>query len=843
MTTATAPSGLSDGEASQRARDGRGNTPVRGSSRTTARILRTTVFSFYNNVLFVIGIALLGLGRYSDALVSVGLGIINAALSAFQELRARRALDRLQLLAREPVTVVRDGAERAVPPAEVVEGDLLRVRGGDQVVVDGPVLGDEGAAPTLEVDEALLTGEADPVPKAPGDRLLSGSSIASGEGWQRAEAVGVASHAGQLTLAARADTTDQTPLQWRIDVVVRVVILLVLLMSGAILAQALLDGSTVLRFVQTSAVLSGLVPYGLFFLIAVAYAVGATRIAGRGALVQQTNAVEAISRVDVICTDKTGTLTSGRLSLVRVVPVDGVPDERARTFLGTFARSVRSPNATTGALAGDDTLPGAAAEVGDEVEFRSSLRWSGIVTGGEVVVLGAPATLAPHLSDAPDVVDGLLRAARAHAEKGLRVLLLARAPGGAGLRDEAGRPSLPRVSAQALVVLGDELREGVSEVLAGLAAEGVATKVISGDDPVTVAALAHRAGLAGEAIAGPELAALEAERVDEAVDTFTVFGRIAPEQKEQIVDALRRRGRHVAMVGDGVNDARALKRAHVGVAMRSGSAVTRDVADIVLLDDSFTTLPPARTEGRRIVAGVGSSMYLFLSRVMVQMLVILIVTLLGLGFPYTPTQVGLTLFTVGLPTLFLTMWARPAPPAEDLLVSLARFVLPVGILTAGFGAAIYAGLYEMVLRGLSRPNLPANVYTLFENYTGLRYGVDADFVTASATLGAQSGLSIFVSVTAIVLILFLEPPSRLFTAWAPVSPDRRPAWLAAGLLAALVVVLVVPATRAYFGLTAPDPPVVYVVVPTVVVWFVVLSLALRHRVLERVIGLGGSARP
>ncbi|HEY2194009.1 MAG TPA: HAD-IC family P-type ATPase [Actinomycetospora sp.] len=841
MTATIAPEGLSEAEAAQRARGGRANVPVRGSSRTTLRILRTTVFSFYNNVLFVIGIALLGLGRYSDALVSVGLGIINAALAAFQELRARRALDRLQLLAREPVTVVRDGASRTIAPADVVEGDLLALRTGDQIVVDGPVVGTDGAV--LEVDESLLTGEADPVPKAVGEELLSGSSMASGEGWQRAEAVGVASHAGRLTVAARADTTDQTPLQWRIDLVVRLVILLVLLMSGAILAQALLDGSTVLRFVQTSAVLSGLVPYGLFFLIAVAYAVGAARIAGRGALVQQTNAVEALSRVDVICTDKTGTLTSGRLSLVRVAPAGTASEERARTLLGTFARSVRAPNATTAALAADATLPGGSTDrVTEEVEFRSSLRWSGVVLEDRPVVLGAPATLAPHLTDPHEVVDGLLREARAHAEQGLRVLLLACGPEGAGLHAGDGRAALPALSAQALVVLGDELREGVTEVLAGLAAEGVATKVISGDDPVTVAALARRAGLAGEAIGGPELAALTPERFDEAVDTFAVFGRIAPEQKEQIVDALRRRGRQVAMLGDGVNDARALKRAQVGVAMRSGSAVTRDVADIVLLDDSFTTLPPARTEGRRIVAGVGSSMYLFLCRVVTQMLVILIVTLLGLGFPYTPTQVGLTLFTVGLPTFFLTMWARPVVVAEDLLVSLARFVLPVGILTAGFGAAIYACLYELVRRGLSQPDLPAATYSLFEQYTGLRYGVDADFVTASATLGAQSGLSMFVSVASIALILFLEPPARIFTAWAPVSPDRRPAWLALGLFVALVVVLIVPTTRNYFGLTAPDPPVVYAVVPTVVVWFVVLSLVLRHRILERVLGLSPPRR-
>ena len=824
MTTATVPPGLTEADAARLAREGRGNTPVRGSSRTTATILRSTVFSFYNNILFVIGFALLALGRYSDALVSVGLGIINAGLSAFQELRARRALDRLQLLAREPVTVVRDGVERAVLPAEVVEGDLVRVRGGDQVVVDGPLV-----AGAVEADEALLTGEADPVAKAVGDTLLSGSSIASGEGHQRAEAVGTASHAGRLTLAARADTTDRTPLQWRIELVVRLVILLVVLMSGAILAQALLEGSTVLRFVQTSAVLSGLVPYGLFFLIAVAYAVGATRIAGRGALVQQTNAVEALSRVDVVCTDKTGTLTSGRLSLQEVLPDDARPDDAAaRALLGSFARSVRTPNATTTALAASD-LPGEPVAVADEVEFRSALRWSGIRTvASAVTVLGAPATLAPHLAGPTDIVGK----AGSFAEQGLRVLLLARGDG--DLRDDAGRPSLPALRAVALVVLGDELRPGVSETLAELAAEGVAVKVISGDDPVTVAALARRAGLDGPAIAGPELAALEPDRFDEAVDVHTVFGRVAPEQKEQIVDALRRRGRQVAMVGDGVNDARALKRAHVGVAMRSGSSVTRDVADIVLLDDSFATLPPARTEGRRIVAGVGSSMYLFLARVVTQMIVILTVTLLGLGFPYTPTQVGLTLFTVGVPTFFLTMWARPAPPSEDLLVSLARFVLPVGILTAGFATAVYAYLYRLVTDGLTG-GLDRGA-DIWERYTGLAR-TDPDFVVASATLGAQSGLSVFVSTTAIVLILFLEPPHRIFSAWRPVSSDRRPTWLAIGLFAAFAVVLALPATQAYFGLTAPDPPVLYASGVALVGWFVVLTLALRYRLLERAIGL------
>ena len=832
--------GLTEREARDLAARGAANTPISGSTRTTARILRSTVFSFYNNTLFVVGIALLSLGRYSDALTSVGLGIVNAALAAVQELRARRTLDRLQLLAREPVTVVRDGAERRVAPADVVLGDVLHVRRGDQIVVDGPVvaLPDAGDRPTLEVDESLLTGEADPVAKAEGDPLLSGSSCSGGEAWQRAEAVGPGSHAGRLTLAARADTSTLTPLQWRIELVVRLVIALVVLMSGAILAQALLEGSTVLRFVQTSAVLSGLVPYGLFFLIAVAYTVGAARIAGRGALVQQVNAVEAVSRVDVVCTDKTGTLTSGRLTLTDVVILGATDDARER--LGTFARSVSAANATTAALAAGDRLPGGRREITDEVEFRSALRWSGItLAGGPTLVLGAPSALRPRLSDPAGDLGELDARAGALAGRGLRVLLLATADTADTadtLHDEQGRPALPPLRAVALAALADELRDGVVDVLAGFAVEGVRVKVVSGDDPDTVAALARRAGLDGPAVAGPALTQAATDRdLDDVVDTHTVFGRIAPEQKEQIVASLVRRGHQVAMVGDGVNDARALKRAQVGVAMRSGSSVTRDVADIVLLDDSFTTLAPARVEGRRIITGVGSSMYLFLARVVTQMLVILTVTLLGLGFPYTPTQVGLTLFTVGLPTFFLTLWARPEAPDEDLLVSLARFVVPVGVLTAGFATAVYAYLYQLVSTGLGSGDNP-NGTAIFERYTGLSSS-DPTFVTASATLGAQSGLSVFVSTTAIVLVLLLQPPHRIFTAWTTVSDDRRPAWLAVGLFAAFAVVLALPATQDYFGLTAPDPPVLEAGAVALVAWFVTLSLALRFRVLERVLGL------
>jgi cation-transporting ATPase E len=776
---------------------------------------------------------LLSLGRYSDALVSVGTGVLNAAISAVQEIRAKRQLDRLQLLARGTVVVVRDGREVEVIPEDVVRGDVVHVRPGDQVVVDGPVL--DGR---LEVDESLLTGESDPLLKAPGEDVLSGSYCVGGGGHQLARDVGAASYANRLTADARRLTTDTTPLQRRVEFVVRLVMALVVLMSGAILLQAALEGFSLLRVVQTTAVLSGLVPYGLFLLIAVAYTVGAVTSSRRGALVQRVNAVESVSNVDVLCTDKTGTLTTGRLSLAEVVPVGGQDAAAVERALGSMARSTAAPNLTSTALAA--ALPGEECSVREEVPFSSSLRWSAVRTGADVWVLGAPEALAPAL-DGTDVADEV----GGRTARGLRVLVFARATDPeAALRDAENRPALPPLELLAVVALAEELRPDVAETIAQMTAEGISLKVLSGDAPGTVAALAARAGVADAApVHGRDLDALADPDLDRVVARTSVFGRIAPEQKERIVTSLRRQGRYVAMVGDGVNDARALKAAQVGVAMRSGSAVTRDVADIVLTEDSFGALLPARREGRRIINGIATSTQVFLTRVATQGLVILTVTMLGLGFPYSPTQVGLTLFTVGIPTLFLTAWARPSAPDPHLLGRLGRFVIPAGLATAGGGIAVYAYLYTIISNGLAYAKAPARVIQDFERYTGLTYGVDADFTQAAATLGAQTGLSTFVSLAAILLILFLAPPSRLFASWTRPSPDKRPAALVAVLLAVLVAVLFTPALSDYFGLTGPAWPVYTAVLPALGVWFVALSAAYRLRLLDRVLGLQNLPAP
>jgi cation-transporting ATPase E len=752
---------------------------------------------------------------------------VNAALSAVQEIRAKRKLDQLQLLSQGVVHVLRDGREVEVAPEGVVRDDVVHVRPGEQVVVDGPLL-----AGKVEVDESLLTGESEALLKEPGDDLLSGSFCIGGDGSQLARDVGAASYANRLTAEARRESTDVTPLQRRIGFVIRLVMLLVALMSATILLQAALEGFSLVRVVQTTAVLSGLVPYGLFFLVAVAYTVGAVKSAGRGALVQRVNAVESVSNVDVVCVDKTGTLTTGRLSVAAVRPLGTHDAGEAERLLGSMARSAAAPNLTSTALA--TALPGEVWPVRDEIPFSSSLRWSALRTDGGTWVLGAPDALAAHLTGPP-----LTESVRTWTDQGLRVLVHARAlDPDAHLRNEDGRPRLPDLEPVSVVVLADELRPDVRETLAGLSREGIAVKVISGDDPGTVAALATQAGLPrAQPVNGAGLDALTDPELDAVVARGTVFGRIAPEQKERIVGSLRRQGRYVAMVGDGVNDARALKQAQVGVAMRSGSAVTRDVADIVLTDDSLAALLPAQQEGRRIINGIATSMQLFLARVGTQGLVILAVTMLGLGFPYSPSQVGLTLLTVGVPTLFLTAWARPTAPDPALLGSLARFVVPAAVVTAAAGVGVYASLYTLVAQGLGgNRDAPAEVIADFEAYTGLS-SEDSGFAEAAATIGAQTGLSTFVSLASFVLILFLRPPHRFFASWTRPTGDKRPAILVAVLVLILAAVLFVPVLSDYFGLTDAAEPVFETVLPALVLWFAVLTAAYRFRLLDRVLGL------
>ncbi|HEX8346815.1 MAG TPA: HAD-IC family P-type ATPase, partial [Actinoplanes sp.] len=838
------PGGLTSAEVAAARTRGETNHVAAAPSRGYRRILQANLFTFFNNVLFTIGLTLLVLGRTKDAVVSVGLGLLNSLIGSVQEIRAKRKLDRLKLLHRTPCRVIRDGVQRQVPPEELVRGDLIRITAGDQVAVDGPVTG----GGRIEVDESLVTGETAPVLKRAGDRLLSGSLCLAGTCLQTAEAVGPHTHAAAMTAAAKSWTVERTPLQGRIDVIVRLIMVTVAVMSAAILAQAALAGLSLVRVVQTAAVLSGLIPYGLFFLITVSYAVGAATIARRGALIQRISAVESLSNVDVLCTDKTGTLTTGILRLAHLELLGDDDPAEVRHLLGSMARSTAGTDPTTAAIAG--ALPGTRLQVADEVPFSAARRWSAVRGARPAAdpppgcyVLGALESLHDALPPGAAAPGSRLHTRAGDLTgQGLRVLLFAAAvEPGADLHSADGEPRLPPLRPLALVALHDEVRPGAAEALADLSSSGVAVKIISGDDPRTVAAVARRIGIDGPAPrTGAELEAMTPEAFGDAVAHGVVFGRVTPALKERMLTALREQGRYTAMIGDGVNDIPSLKRANVGIAMGSGNSVACDVADVILLDDSFAAIAPAQREGRRIITGITTSMHLYLSRVSTSILVVIGVAILGLGFPYEPAQVALVLFTVGLPTMVLTAWAPPNPPDPGMVASLARFVVPAALVTSVFGVAVYAGLYRLVQAVLPETEVPAGLVERFEGFGLTRY--DTAFTDQAATIVAQTGLTVFTSLAAFVLILFLQPPSRTFTGWAPVHTDKRPALLVATLMAVFVLILVAPPLADYFSLIR-DPAAFLLVGLAFPPWFFTLRAFWRHHLLHRMLGLRPPAPP
>jgi len=837
-----ATQGLSESEVLARHQRGEGNDIAVGTSRSFIDILRQNMFTFFNNVLFTIGILLIALGRVNDALTSVGMGLLNALISTFQEVRSKRQLDKITLLTRPQVTVIREGQEKVVDPAELVSGDIFRVRPGDQIVVDGIVIGDS----KVEVDESLLTGESDLIRKQEGDTLLSGSFCVTGSALGQAEKVGADSFANQLTATARAFQMTKTPLQSKIDFVIRTMMLIALLTGLVIFAAAILEELPFIRMVQIAAVITGQIPYGLFLMIIVAYALGAVQVARRGALVQQINAIEALSYVDVLCMDKTGTLTANRINYHDLSPLNytetNISKEKLKQLLGSFARSVSATNPTSEAIVAG--LPGEARQPVDEVPFSSARKWSALAfnddvnTMAGVYALGAVEMLQPYLP--PDTAlpaSALSAQVREWSDAGLRVLLFAHNPEVTTLYDENDQPHLPPLTPVALLSLSDELRPQAKETLTAFAKAGIQLKIISGDNPHTVAALAKQADLtqASNVVSGPELALMDEAQFDQIAEEVTIFGRISPEQKEKLVDSLLKRGHYVAMMGDGVNDVLSLKKAKVGVVMQSGSSATRNVADMVLLNDSFAALLPAFREGKRIISGMRSILALFLTRAFSAALLIIAITMVGLDFPFEPAQVALTTFTVGIPVFFLAMWARPETSNEGLFRFLIHFVLPTVILSMLFGLLIFTFFHNLVLYHLTELEfeVPPQVITRLENYTGLTYDLDENFSQVVAAIAAQTALSIFMSYSAFLLIVFVEPPIRFFEGGAKLSPDKRPTVLAFGLLAVFVVILSVRSVRNYFGLIFLGWRPLLLIGAVTMVWGLLLLGIWRANWLER----------
>ncbi|MFF4750652.1 cation-translocating P-type ATPase [Streptomyces sp. NPDC002514] len=743
----TPSTGLTTAEVAERVSRGQVNdVPVR-SSRSLAEIVRANVFTRFNAIIGVLWLVMLFVAPIQDSLFGFVI-LANTGIGIIQEWRAKQTLDSLAVVGEARPTVRRDGGAVEISTSEIVLDDLIEIGPGDKIAVDGVCAEADG----LEVDESLLTGEADPVVKHPGDRVMSGSFVVAGGGAFVATKVGREAYAAQLAEEASRFTLVHSELRTGISTILKYVTwMMVPAAVGLVITQLVVKNNNLKDAVaRTVGGIVPMVPEGLVLLTSVAFAIGVIRLGRKQCLVQELPAIEGLARIDTVCLDKTGTLTEGGMDVTELRPLDGSDETYVRKVLGALGESDPRPNASLQAII--DAYPDSEDwRCVESLPFSSARKYSGATFsegGGEssTWLLGAPDVL---LTDG----DPALAETERLNEQGLRVLLLTRA-----VRDLDDTDVAKGAHAAALVVLEQRLRPDAADTLGYFADQNVRAKVISGDNAVSVGAVAAKLGLSGAAVDARRLPAERTEMAD-ALDRATVFGRVTPQQKRDMVGALQYHGHTVAMTGDGVNDVLALKDADIGVAMGSGSEATRAVAQIVLLNNSFATLPSVVAEGRRVIGNITRVATLFLVKTVYSVLLALLVVCWQVEYPFLPRHLTLlSTLTIGVPAFFLALAPNNERAQPHFVRRVMRYSIPGGVV---------AGLATFVTYLLAR-----HYYT----------GPDA--------LPAQT--------SAATLTLFL------ISMWVLAIIARPYTWWRVALVAAMGVaflfVLAVPALQSFFAL-------------------------------------------
>lgn len=687
----TRASGLTAAEVAQRVRDGQTNDVPDRASRSVADIVRANVFTRINAILGVLFVLVLATGSIIDGMFGL-LIVANSVVGIVQELRAKRTLDKLAIVGQAKPVVRRDGTATEIGPKEVVLDDLIELGPGDQIVVDGEVVECE----LLEVDESLLTGEADPIDKSVGAKVMSGSYVVAGSGAYRATKVGKDAYAAQLAAEASKFTLVDSELRRGIDTILKVITYLLIPAGLVTIYNQLFSSHQSWRTALNGmvAALVPMVPEGLVLMTSIAFAVGVVRLGQRKCLVQELPAIEGLARVDVVCADKTGTLTENGMRLAELRVVGDTSEPRLRAVLAALAHDDPRPNASVQAIAEAMTEdPGWESTA--VAPFTSAKKWSGISYGEHGNwLLGAPDVLL-------DPASTIAATAQDIGAQGLRVLLLASSDRPV---DDPAAPGT--VTPQALVVLEQKVRPDARETLDYFAGQDVSIKVISGDNAVSVGAVASSLGLPGgdHAVDARRLPD-ERDELAQVLDEHTTFGRVRPDQKRAMVGALQSRGHTVAMTGDGVNDVLALKDADIGVAMGSGSPATRAVAQIVLLDNRFATLPYVVGEGRRVIGNIERVSNLFLTKTVYSVLLAFLVGVAGIGsqifhydplpYPFLPRHVTIAAwFTIGIPAFILSLAPNNERARTGFVPRVLRLAIPSGVVIGVMTFIAYLIAYQ-----------------------------------------------------------------------------------------------------------------------------------------------------
>ena len=742
-----AATGLSSEEVRTRTTAGKTNLTPRPGGRSTWDIVRSNTFTFFNGILGVLCVVMLVFGNWRDALFGWVI-IINSSIGIYQEMRAKLVLDRLNLLTAPAAKVVRDGQDLDIPIDAVVLGDVVRIAAGDQIVADGEVL----VSRDLEVDESLLTGESAPIQKELEAKLLSGSFVVAGSGVFVTTAVGIEAYAQHIAGESKRYTRLRSDLTAGINGFLRVIAVAILPVAGLMVwAQFRMDATVAEGVTNTVAALVAMIPQGLVLMCSIAFAVAAVTLARKKVLTRELPAVEGLARVDVLCIDKTGTITEPQPAVERVELFGGgaatggtatdeagtaaagdAPADRAGTaagaaetgaaeaetaaagfggealalqVLGAIAATASHANSTLSAIG--EAIPAPQGwTVEQSIPFSSARKWSAAQLAGHGSwVLGAPEIVAAGGANAAEqgakgAKEGAAGAAAAqarekaaaYAQEGLRVLLLSHAD--AGLEGEVLPDGL---APYCLVILSERVRPDAPETLAYFRKQGVQIKVISGDNPATVATTAAKAGVEGaeRAVDARDLPE-GGDELAEIMDTTTVFGRVNPDQKAAMIQALQRRGHTVAMTGDGVNDVLALKKADMGIAMGTGSAAAQAVSQIVLVDSQFSALPGVLAEGRRVTANIERVAHLFTTKSVWAALLAIAVAIVGTTYPILPRHLtAIDGLTIGIPSFFLALAPNFRRFVPGFAYRVARFVLPTGFLAAVVMLASFLTLREL----------------------------------------------------------------------------------------------------------------------------------------------------
>ncbi len=830
---------LTQTEVDERVKNGQINTVQIVRGRSYQEIILENTITFINLLLAGISILLVIFGKYSDAIIYFSVALLNILVGLIQEISAKSKLDSIADLVSPKSVIIRSQnniiQNLTLPVNAIVLDDIISLSSGDIIPVDGELISGH-----LLVDESILTGESDYLTKKLGSKLFAGSSVVSGTAQMVALQIGSDTTVNQINSKAKVYSHQLTPIQSEVNLIVRVLFLITVVLGGMSVLGNLIVPKSIDESLQTAAVILGVIPNSLFAMINLSYALGGVSILKKGALLQRLNAIESLSNVDVLCLDKTGTLTTKNLILEQVGNLSQSQEQNSE-ILKDLINYSSELNATTQALANYLNTSPATKTPNVEIPFNSSYKWSGVCTESQSIVIGGSDIILTHyLKNHPipsfknQTLSDYISTQQA---LGLRCLLVATSPTRLEINSNGSQsPQLPGdLELVAVLIFSDQIRDEAKKTLEQFRTAGVAIKVISGDNPETVVALARQIGLNEDGqikmISGTELDKLPLDQWSSIVEETTIFGRITPAQKEVLIQTLNKNGHYTAMIGDGVNDVMSIKTANLGISMESGSPVTRSVADILLLGDSFASLPQGLLEGQKIRNSLEDIFKLFLVKIIYLVMLIIGVRVVGLPFPFSIKQSSLiAMMTTGIPAIGLALWAHPgSKKGQSLLNSVLHFVLPSSLTLGIFGTGLLFGLSWIELFELKNANEISKLLSITSPELTQAF--------ALAIPNLQTSLTLFLVLAGLCLNIFVSPPVRRLGFGAVSRRDWRPTLLSFGLLILLGFVYWYNPTAKFLGLTRLTMEQLGVVLSMLILWLATISVCWKYRLVDRFLGI------